>query len=156
MIMVDIPQYIIRPSMQRILIPQIIITTVLAFVFYVGIAINVALLRISIPGSVRWLIIAILALLVIIQGLLSYVQTAKVQYAVYSNRIQIEGPKPVYLMFNAVQDVQEKRNFFDNIFHTGTLILEPGMKLAAIPNFEQMSAYIKQMMQYSRTQYVQQ
>jgi hypothetical protein len=154
--MADIPQYVIRPDIKRVLISSIIVTAALAFIFYLGIIINVALLQLNIPSGINILIIAVLILLVLIQGLLSYLQTSKLRYAVYSNRIQIEGIKQEYILFNAVQDIQANKNFFDRIFNTGTIVIIPNMQLKAVSNFDQNFVYIKQVVQYSRNQYYQQ
>ena len=151
--MADLPSYVIKPSIARVLIPQFVITAVLGGVFYAGIALNVFLLGISIPASINILISVTIALLVITQALLTYVQTSKVQYSVYANRIQIEGPNPIYVMFNSIQDIQTKKNVLDNIFSTGTIVAGPNVELVGIPNFDQTTAYIKQMLQYSRAQY---
>lgn len=150
--MAEIPEYVIRPNIMRLLMPQLIATLVLAILFYIGITINVFLLGIEIPGSVKILLISVLALLVVIQGLLTYVQSSKLQYFIYKNRIQID-PKGEYAMFNSISDVNQKKNFFDDIFHTGTLVLGTKMRLNAVPNIEQTFMYVKQMSQYSKTQY---
>jgi len=151
--MADIPQYVINPSVMRLVIPQVLVTFILAIVFFVGIAINVKLLGVRIPRSVGILIVVVLVLLVVIQGLLSYLQASKTRYSIFTNRIQIDGEKQNYIMFNAIQSMQSKKDLFDKIFKTGTLVFEPKMKIKAIPNFDQNFAYLQQLLQYSRTQY---
>ena len=140
--MADIPEYIIRPNAARILIPSIVMTVFLAFLFYAGILINVTLLGVSIPGSINILIAAVLGLSVIVQSLLTYLQASKMQYSIYRNRIQIEGAKQQYFMFNVIQELNFKKNFLD----TKT-------RLKAISNFDQTFVYLKQLLQYSRMQY---
>lgn len=151
--MPDFPLYTIKPNATRMLVSSILLTAALAVVFYVGIAVNSYLLGIAIPGSINILIIAILALLVIIQGSLTYLQASKTQYLVYSNRIQIEGLKKYYIMFNALQDIKAKRNIFDRLLNTGTAVLTQKIKLKAMPNFDQTFTYLKEMIQYTRMQY---
>lgn len=151
--MTDFPLYTIKPNTTRMLISSILLTALLAVVFYVGIAVNSYLLGMTIPGSVNILIIAVLVLLVIIQASLTYLQVSKTQYLVYSNRIQIEGLKKEYIMFNAMEDIKAKRNVFDRLLNTGTAALTQKIKLKAIPNFDQTFVYLKQMIQYSRMQY---
>lgn len=151
----EVPEYVIRPNAARMLMPQLVITIALAIVFYVGIAINVYLLGITIPGTIKILIASVLALLIIIQGMLTYVQVSKTQYTIYKNRIQIGGTKPIYIMFNAVQELKQKKTFFDRMFNTGTIILAPNLRLNAVSNFDQVFNYINQVLQYSRTQYMQ-
>ncbi len=153
--MAELPEYLIRPNPLRIVVPQLLLTTVLAFIFYIGILLNVTLLGVKIPGSIQILIVSVLVLLVIVQGLLTYVQTSKIQYSVYKNRIQIEGAKPEYIMFNTIQSVQPKKTFFDKIFNTGTIVIEPKKKISGIPNFDQTFGYLQQMIQYARMQYQQ-
>ena len=132
---------------------MIIAKKLFRLLFYAGIAINVFLLRVSIPGSINILIISILILLVVMQGLLTYVQSSKLRYLVYKNRIQIEGAKQEYIMFNTIQELKHKRNFFDKMFNTGTLVIGPKKNIIAVPNFDQNFLYISQMIQYSRMQY---
>ena len=154
--MADIPEYIIRPNVTRVIIPSIIITVFLAFLFYAGILINVTLLGVAIPGSINMLIAATLSLLVIIQALLTYLQISKTRYTVYKNRIQIEGAKQQYFMFNVIQELNIKKNFLDRALGTGTVMIDPKTKLKAVPNFDQTFVYLKQLLQYSRMQYNQQ
>ncbi|MBS3115074.1 PH domain-containing protein [Candidatus Woesearchaeota archaeon] len=151
--MADIPEYIIRPNAARILIPSIVMTVFLAFLFYAGILINVTLLGISIPGSINILIAAVLGLSVIVQSLLTYLQASKMQYSIYRNRIQIEGAKQQYFMFNVIQELNFKKNFLDRMLGTGTIVIDPKTRLKAISNFDQTFVYLKQLLQYSRMQY---
>ena len=153
--MQDFPEYVIRPNVTRVLIPQIIITSVLAVIFYLGILLNVTLLRIFIPGTINMLIISVLALLVVMQVLLSYLQASKTHYSIYKNRIQIEGPKQQYIMFSTIQSMKASKNIFDNMLNTGTLVIEPKIKITAIPNFDQNYQYLNQMIQFARAQYSQ-
>jgi len=153
--MTDIPQYIIKPNTARIVFSQVVITTLLAFLFYAGIEINISLLEMNIPDNIRILIFAVLALLVTIQIVLTYLQTSKTQYSVYDNRIQIEGIKQEYLMFNSILELNYKKNYLDMMFKTGTLVIGK-TKLKAIPNFDQTFVYLKQLVNYSRNQYIQQ
>lgn len=151
--MEEAPEYIIKPNAVRLLISQLLVTALLAGLFYVGIAINVSLLGLNIPTTINWLIAAVLSLLILIQGMLTYVQASKTQYFIFRNRVELPGTKPIYVMFNTVQEIKRKKNFLDKMFNTGTIILGPNIKLKGIPNFEQTLAYITQMVQYSRTQY---
>ena len=102
------------------------------------------------------LIAATLSLLVIIQALLTYLQISKTRYSVYKNRIQIEGTKEQYFMFNVIQELNIKKNFLDRALGTGTVMIDPKTKLKAVPNFDQTFVYLKQLLQYSRMQYNQQ
>ncbi|MEK6887032.1 MAG: hypothetical protein AABW88_04315 [Nanoarchaeota archaeon] len=151
--MADLPEYTIKPNVTRILIPSIINTVLLAFLFYAGILINVTLLGIAIPTGINILIVAVLGLLVVIQALLTYLQASKTRYEIYKNRIQIEGAKQQYFMFSVIQELKFKKSFLDKALGTGTLIIDPKTKLKAIPNFEQTFVYLKQLLQYSRMQY---
>ncbi len=147
--MTELPDYVIKPNVTKVIVSQIIVTTVLAALFYLGIFINVSLLNIEIPGTINILIISVIALLVFIQALLSYLQTSKTTYSIYKDRLQIDEK---YMMFSSIQEMKEKRNFIDRFFDTGTLIIGK-TKVTAIPNFAQTIIYLKQMVQYSRTQY---
>jgi len=152
--MTDFPRYTIKPNVLRKVIPQLITTAALCAVFYLGIYINIYLLEIFIPPNVKNLIFVVLGLLVVVQGLLSYIQISKIRYSVYDNRVQMESSNPQYAMFNSIQEIKIMRNAFDKIFNTGTVVIYPGLKIEAIPNVDQVSDYLKQMMQYTRTQYV--
>lgn len=147
--MQEFPEYTIKPSTIRIALPTFLTTLLLGILFYIGIAINVYLLGISIPTTVNILIFSIMLLLAIIQSLLTYVQASKTVYLIYKNRVQSGSD---YVMFNNVQDISVVKNMFDGFFGTGTVKIN-SMKLNAVPNIDQTSGYIKQLMQYSRTQY---
>ena len=110
------------------------------------------MLGIEIPSGINILIAAVLGLLIVIQALLTYLQTSKTQYSVYKNRIQIEGMKQQYFMFDGIQELRFKKTFLDKALGTGTLVIDPKTKLKAVPNFDQTFVYLKQLMQYSRIQ----
>ncbi|MBN2421217.1 hypothetical protein JXB27_02970 [Candidatus Woesearchaeota archaeon] len=147
--MQELPEHTIKPNPVRIVLPSFLTTISLGILFYIGIAINVYLLNMRIPGTINFLIFAVMVLLAIIQSLLSYVQTSKTAYLVYKNRIQAGSD---YVMFNSVQTISESKNFFDSLFGTGTIKIN-NLKMKSVPNIEQTFNYIKQLMQYSRTQY---
>ena len=94
-----------------------------------------------------------LGLSVIVQSLLTYLQASKMQYSIYRNRIQIEGAKQQYFMFNVIQELNFKKNFLDRMLGTGTIVIDPKTRLKAISNFDQTFVYLKQLLQYSRMQY---
>jgi hypothetical protein len=152
----DLPEYVIKPSSIRLFVSQLLITSGLAAVFYLGVYLNIMLLGISIPLTINILIVATLLLLAVIQALMTYLQTSKTRYSVYRNRIQVDGAKQEYIMFNAIPELKAHKNFLDNLFGTGSIIVGPKKKFMAIPNFNQNFNYINQLMQYSRTQYIQQ
>jgi uncharacterized membrane protein YdbT with pleckstrin-like domain len=137
----------------RAIIPTVLGTTLLAFVFYAGIVINISLLGVSIPGEINILIFAVLALLVIMQSLLTYVQTAHLRYYVYKNRIQTIGKKEGYVMFNSIQDMRMTKNILDDIFGTCSIKIQPDFVMKGLQTPDQTYAYLKQMMDYARSQY---
>ncbi|HME87011.1 MAG TPA: PH domain-containing protein [Candidatus Nanoarchaeia archaeon] len=151
--MADVPEYVIKPKISRIIISQTLLTAILAFVFYAGIFLNVTLLDISVPANIKWLIVAVLGVLVILQTLLSYVQSSRLQYLIFKNRVQVLGGKNEYIMFNAIQDIQVNQNLVDKLFNTGTITLLPNVQLKAVANFDQTNSYLRQLIQYARNQY---
>ncbi len=149
----EFPEYIIKPDTLRAIVPTIVVTFVLALVFYGGIALNIYLLGIQVPGSITVLIFSVLGLLVIMQALLTYVRTSHTKYYVYKNRIQFVGQKENYIMFNTVNDIKLSKNFIDTFFRTGTITMQPNLTIKGITNPEQTFTYLKQMTDYARGLY---
>ena len=144
----DFPQYTIREHPLRAALPQFFKLAFLCTLFYVGILINLYLLRISMPSYVTILIWVILGIMILLQVILTYVRTSKKSYLVFSNRI--ETPKQQPLLFANIASSKIKKGFFDGFFSTGSIIFEPKFAIKNIKSPEEIHAYLSKLINYSR------
>lgn len=149
----EAPLYVLKPDKTRILVPNTIKLAILCIVFYLGVLLNVSLLKISIPNYINILIIVVLLLLIVIESILSLVKLSRIQYRFFPNRMQVIGPRPQYIDFSHVVSVTSKQNFFDKLFGTGTIILGT-YRMKSITNLAPNLDYIQKLVQSSRAQYV--
>ncbi len=149
----EAPLYVLKPSKARILVPNSIKLILLCVIFYTGILLNVSLLEIAIPFSVNILIVVVLVILILLETMLTFIRLSKIQYIFYSNRMQVVGPKPQYVMFSTVSSVTSSQNLFDKIFNTGTIMLGT-YKMTAIGDLAANLEYMQKLVQSSRYQYL--
>ena len=148
----EAPLYVLKPDKARILYPNTAKLVLLCIVFYLGVALNVTLLNLSIPGYINILIIVVLLLLIVIELILSLTKISRIQYRFYATRMEVVGPNPKYIMFSNVNTVTSTQNLVDKIFGTGTINLGT-YKIKAVANLEANLDYMERLAQSSRGQY---
>ncbi|HII71733.1 TPA: hypothetical protein HA265_03180 [Candidatus Woesearchaeota archaeon] len=144
----ELPQYTLHPTIKRMVLPRAIGLLAMAPVFYLGIYINAKLLNIQIPVIVTVLIVAVLLVMISVQGILYYVQFQKYKYMFFTNRVDYEGKKPATFLYANFTEAKLKQNLFDKIFNTGSIILNKEFSLGPISNVTQIKTYLEQLVQY--------
>ena len=79
--------------------------------------------------------------------LLARAGAKKHYYEFYPNRIEHYGRRVQSILYSDVKGVKLKRNIFDNLTGTGTIILSHKFKMKNIKNFKEMQDYINNLTQ---------
>ncbi len=133
------------------IVPEFLKMFSLSMLFYFGIKINFYFLEIQAPGYVDIIIIGALAVLSLVQVLISNSKTTAETYNFYSNRIErVGGRKPMQLLFADVKNMTIAKNIFDSIFGTAKITLEPNFDMRFMKNSNQVYFYIQKLIQNYR------
>jgi hypothetical protein len=150
------PQYILKPEVKRAVVPQLILVTILSIVFFIGIVINLKLLKYKTTPTLYILVALVLIALSALQILLTYGKVSRTEYMFYLDRI-IEEKTQKTIMLKDVADISSKTGFWDKRFGTGDIILDPGFRIEGVENSNQIFFYIQKLVQNAKayTQYQQ-
>jgi len=147
----EYPQYAIKQSMKRVLVPSLFRLAILSSVFYVAILININLaVKYRIMtfeiNTLGYLGIALsLVFLMILEILIIYKKTDKMIYKFYTNRIEY-GEKPVVVYYTQILSPEIRQDrFFDRVFNTASIRLADNAKIDKIETFNQVFMYIQQL-----------
>ena len=147
----ELPQYTTKPSVTRMIVPEFLKMFSLSMLFYFGIKLNFYFLSIQAKSYWDVIIIAALALLSLVQVMISNSKTTAETYNFYSNRIErIGGKKPMQILFADVKNLTTAKNLFDNLFGTSKITLEPNFEMKFIKNANQIYFYIQKLIQSYR------
>ena len=140
------PQYALSQDLKRVLIPKILQLIGLGAVFYFAIWLNLVLLdvedNIKLYVTIGAVIVLIIA--VILESILLVQKVNKNKYLFYSARV---GYKEREMSYVNVTNVSFRQNFLDKIFHTGTIVLNPGFLIEKVPNLNEVYFYIQKLIQ---------
>lgn len=148
----EIAQYSVKPSVKRIVIPQIFRLIGLCALFYFGVWANLLLLGYEMPSFVGIIMASVLVVLSIIQVLITHKKAQDWQYSFYQNRVEYAGDKIMSVLFSEVGGVKIKRNIFDLFANTATISLNKRFKLKDISNYKQTADYIYKLVQAFKAQ----
>jgi|GEM_PF-6649890 len=146
----DFPQYTIREHPLRAALPQFFKLAFLCTIFYVGILMNLYLLRIETSKYITILIWVMLGIIILLQVILTYVRASKITYLVFQNRIESPSTKQTPIFYPNIASSKIKKGFFDTFFSTGTIVFEPKFTIKNIKTPEEIHNYINQMISYSK------
>ncbi len=144
------PLYVVRQDSNRIIIPELLKLILLAATMYLGIYMNFLILRKQMTFLHHSLIILVLVILIFVQIKISRIKSRNVQYIFYQNRIEAQGDESGAIFLGNVNAVYLKRNFFDRIFGTGTIYIEPGFVIRAVKNTDQIDPYVQRLVELAR------
>ena len=147
------PQYTLKQSMKRILIPKTFQLIGLGAVFYFAIWLNLYLLaaKDSTKMYVTFGAFVVLIIAVIVQIILIVLKVNKNKYSFYPNKLEFKGQTIPYVN---ITNVSFSRNFLDKIFDTGTIILYPDFKIENVPNLNQVFIYVQKLVQIAKQRIV--
>ncbi len=143
--------YKLAQKKSRVLIPHFLSLIILSVLFYVGILINLSLLKLkgSQESTVTTVALFVIILLVFLGTLLKYTKVKR-NYLFLAHKIIISKKKSV--VYNNIISLTKKRGILDKIFGTYTLLLTHDAKLANIPISIDIENYVNQLVQYNKNQ----
>lgn len=146
----DLPLYSTKPSIVRVLVPKVLKLLGLAVLLYAGVWLNLWVMKKNIPSSINYLIIAFIILLVLVEVLLTYLQTSKHKYYFFADRLEFRGKVAKNLDFRYVTNIFVSKNFVDKFLGTGTIIIEPDFRIENVSNCDQVFVYLQQLVERVR------
>ncbi len=150
------PNYSVRPSIKRAIIPHAFQTAFLCILFYAAVEINLRLfvsyrLLSSPPSYVLIAIAGVLCLLFIIEMLNTYRRYVLTVYTFYPDRIEVYGRKTTTVSLASVVTISLKKNILDAPFRTGSLVFLPAFRLDHLENPEQFLGYVQGLVSQARS-----
>jgi len=142
------PLYSIYESKKRALIPKIVSLLILAFIFYLGILINISLLELdaSQETALKTGALLLLTVLIIIGAFITFRKSSQ-PYLFYRNRIT-HGKEMLYYL--NIIDTAPQSNFIDRIFKTYSIQLGKTLAFRHIPEATQLRDYVQQLVEYAK------
>lgn len=147
----ELPLYTLNLSLPRVLIPKSISLIMLGGLLYFGVWLNLLILNIIIPGIYHVYIAVFIVILVLLQAILNYLKYSNYKYLFFKDKIIYEGKTELIINYRDVQNLAFSKDFFDNIFNTGTIIMSPVHKIQYVANTNQMYFYVQKLLQYYST-----
>ncbi len=148
----EIAQYSVKPSIKRIVIPQILRLVVLCALFYGAFWVNIWLLAFEMPSWLGIAVIAALVVLAVIQVIITRKKAQDWRYSFYQNRIEYAGDRISSALFSEVEEIKIKRNIFDLFANTATVSLNKKFKLKNIPDYKPVADYAYKLVQAYKSQ----
>lgn len=145
------PLYSVYESKPRALIPKTISLFFLAFIFYLGVLVNISLLELAAGQETTLKAGALLVLAVLISlGIFLTFRKTRQPYLFYRNRIT-HGKETMYYI--NITNTSPATNFLDTIFKTYSIPLGKKFSLQHIPETtpkDQLSNYLQQLIEYAK------
>ena len=145
----ELPQYTLKPSINRMVVPWIFKLLGLSALFYAGIYFNVKYaFGAEIPAYINLLIFVFLIVLIVAQAFIYHVKFGKYKYLFFTNRIEYQAKKPKTFLFSDFTAAELKRGIFDKMFNTGSLKLSKDFIIGPVSNAAQIKNYLEQLVRY--------
>ncbi len=142
------PAYVLKQDTKRALIPNILLLLVLSTIFYLGILLNISLLRLTGSEETMVKLGALATLLIIIAiGIFSSLKHVRTPYSFYPTLVT-KGKKQI--QYKMITDMKVERNMLDKLFKTYSLRLTKSFSITYIPDSVQLEQYITKLVQYSQ------
>lgn len=145
----EVPQYTLRPNINRMVAPWIFRLLGLAILFYGGVYLNAKFaLKMQIPIYINALIAVFLLVLIIAQIIIYKVKFGKYKYEFYTNRVDHEGKDSKTFLYGNFQEMTLKQNILDKMFNTGSIRLSKEFSIGPVANVTQIKSYLEQLIKY--------
>ena len=142
------PLYSVYESTPRALIPKAISLLFLAFIFYLGVLVNIALLELDASQETSLKSGALIVLgTLIIAGIIITFRKTRQPYLFYRNRIA-HGKGILYYV--NITNTNPSLNFLDRFFKTYSILLGKKFFIRHIPENIQLSNYLQQLIEYAQ------
>jgi hypothetical protein len=148
------PIYQLAKKKSRILIPHFVTLILLSIIFYLGILLNLSLLKLkgSTESTLKTYVLLGIFLLVFLGMIITFAKS-KHPYAFYQDKIVLHKKKQI--LFTSINEISTKRGILDKIFGTYTLILSHDIKLQYISTSINIENYVRQLVTYNKNQLTQ-
>ena len=143
--------YKLAQKKSRVIIPHFLTLIILSALFYVGILINLSLLKLkgSQESTITTVALFVITLLILLGTLLKYTKVKR-NYLFLAHKIIISKKKSV--VYNNILGLTKKRGILDKIFGTYTLVLTHDAKLENIPVAIDIENYVLQLIEFNKQQ----
>ena len=148
--MVEQPQYILKPNLKRLFIPQIFKLVALGVFLYLGLYMNIVLLGIEVSKNTFYVVDAVVVLVVIADLIMLYLRYLRSEYDFYSDRIEIRDKKEKVVYFSMISNLSFRRDFLDRMFNTCTILVGDA-EIKSVENSNQIYFYIQKLVSYGRS-----
>ncbi len=144
------PLYQVPLIKKRILIPKTITLIVLSALFYVGILVNISLLKLDsdVEGMAKFAGLGIVVLLFLL-GVILNSSKAKHGIKFYNDHLEIGHQKVQYI---TLTNVEAKQGLLDKMFHTYTLKIDKKHLVEGISQEVNVVQYLQQLINYAKSQ----
>ncbi len=142
------PLYSAYEAKKRALIPKMLSLLLLAFLFYLGVLVNISLIELDAAQEtiLKTGALLLLAALIIIGTLLTYLKTRR-PYLFYRNRVA-HGKETMYYV--NITSTSPSVKFFDKIFKTYSIQLGKKFFIRNISETIQLSNYLQKLIEFAR------
>jgi hypothetical protein len=142
------PLYVLPQVKKRIIIPKTIVLILLGVVFYLGILLNVSLLKInSTQESYTKIISIIIVLSIVVLGVYINIHNSNKKYIFYKDRL-VKGKKSI--SYNEIKNITPKISLLDKIFKTYHIELNKKFSLSNITQEVPLQNYLQQLIDYTK------
>ena len=146
------PAYILRPNIARIFLPKIILLAPLAILLYIGAYLNLKFLQIQNTTLLNLSVFVVIFILVAFDLLFEYRKALHLEYSFYLDRLYANGK---WLMYNAIQHIDAKRDALDKMVKTCCLVIDSGngdkTELKYVSDAYNIYQYIQNLVTYSKS-----
>lgn len=142
------PLYILSKSKKRIIIPKTLSFLVLGTIFYIGLLLNLSLLKLN--ASQETIIKTtglMLLLLIVLLGIYLAIKESYQPYLFYRDHLMTAKKNIPYA---SITTTEVKKNFIDKFFRTYSLSLTTDFKLIAITEQIDIKIYLEQLINYTK------
>ncbi|MBU0461281.1 MAG: hypothetical protein KJ574_01705 [Nanoarchaeota archaeon] len=148
----EVPQYSIKPNVNRLVALKIIQLIILAVLFYIALWLNLQLgFNLEIPFMVNILVIVVLVVAVVIELIKFHVVYAQYNYLFYTNRVIFQKKDKLYTFyFKDFEKSELKSNLLDKIMGTGTIVLSKKFKIGPINKPSKVYEYLLKLIDYDK------
>ena len=143
------PTYVLHQKKSRAIIPKIITLILLSAIFYGGILLNLALLKLTedLESNTKLGALILICLIILIGTLLAFLRANK-PYLFYKSQI-VQNKKEI--SYNAIAEITIKQNFLDKMFNTYSIKCSDDFYFKHISKELNLKEYLQKLINYSRS-----
>lgn len=142
--------YILSQKKKRSIIPNLFSFLFLGIIFYLGVLLNLSLLKLTASAEKNIKLASLILLaVVVVFGLLLNFRKSKQKYFFYQDKITFQKKE---IRLSEITDIKPEQNFLDRLFKTYSLALNTKFTIKNIPQETRLQEYIQKLIIYARSQ----